>query len=441
MRLRSSVLLLLMASAPAAAQGPVAPLRVADWRADLNVLARDLPRFIWGGLEGGERRTFDSVRAALDSNIPALDDDARILGLAAMVAAIGDEQTQLQLPGAWRHYAIGTRWFGCTSRSAPPCELRVITASPNMERYLGTRVLAIDDVAIEEVHRRIAVAIPGGLTKGATYDHSTTLLQLPNVLHGAGVARRTDRSSFLLEDSTGARVTITVPTVTAAEAARPWRRAQQREPFARQRPKDAVWWSMLPDTQNLYVALRGFPDSADAARVADSLVPFLERRRAVRVVFDLRRNSGGDYSAVITRLIPALKRHQVYGRPGRVYALTGPGTLGSGAALALSFREQAGATLVGLPTGTRPEIAADRAQLTLPKSRVVVAMTRESMVGSTEGPVGVQPDHRAETTWTIFHEGRDVALEWAISQPIATPGSGRPGTYQRTSAPKRATPN
>lgn len=85
---------LLIAALSAQAASPEAE----RWRADLRVLAAEVPKRHKNPFHTVTREEFDAAVAKLDRNIPDLTRNQIIVELARIVASIGDGHTRLGLP-------------------------------------------------------------------------------------------------------------------------------------------------------------------------------------------------------------------------------------------------------------------------------------------------------------------------------------------------------
>lgn len=402
------------------AQSPSLPstLTVADWRKDLRILAAELPRRHANAFHTISRAHFDRMVADIDRQLPSSDVDQAVVGLASIVASVGDGHTTLQLPGDWPRYAIVPAWFGCAAGSTGPCELRITSTAPDARRALGARVIRIDTVTVEEAHRRLTSIIPKGESDGAVWGSSTGLLNVPNVLHGLGIVQSSAHAMFELEDSTGTRFTLTVSTVPRQTPVQAWPSASAQAPVSRQRFGEPLWWTLLPDSQTVYVAFNSYPDVGTFKRLTSDLMAFVNQHQSRRLVIDLRRNTGGDFTKVRRTLLPALRQHPVISQRGHLYVLIGPVTFSAAMTNAVDFRNEAHAILVGLPTGARPNGYQEGDEFRLPRSGLVVGYSTRLYRFQQEDTPGVMPDQRVEPTWTAFREGRDLALEWVLAQPL-----------------------
>ena len=101
-------------------------------------------------------------------------------------------------------------------------------------------------------------------------------------------------------------------------------------------------------------------------------------------------------------------------RRGR-WRSVGRGTFSSGMMNAMDLK-RGGATLVGEPTGQKPNAFGEVKTFTLPRSGWVVQYSTKEWRLAPEGdPESLMPDVRAETGSAEFFAGRDVALEAAIA--------------------------
>ena len=138
----------------------------------------------------------------------------------------------------------------------------------------------------------------------------------------------------------------------------------------------------------------------------------IDQSAARRVVIDLRRNEGGDFTLVRRFMLPVLR-----GRPSRVYGIIGPGTFSAAMVNSLDLRSELKATLVGEPTGARPNSYSEHGDFTLPNSGLRVSYSTRYYRFGADSDTAVEPDRRIEPTWQDFRSGRDPVLDWILAQP------------------------
>jgi hypothetical protein len=416
MRLRAFVLASLALSACGSAQPAQQPatLTAEQWREDLQTLARELPKRHANAFHTVTKARFDSMVAALGARLAGAHADSIVVGLASIAAAVGDGHTRVRLPAGWVRMPLTLEWFGCTTGSAGPCELRVTAAAPQHDRALGARVVAIEGIPAAQVHRALASSVARGETDGWTRELSARFVVLPNVLRGLGIASGTDAVTLTLTDSAGTsemRVTSIARSASTASC----KSAVPATPVARSRPREQLWLTLLADSQTVYVGFDGYPDKGAFRQLAKDVIALFDAKRAARVVIDMRRNLGGDFTKVREILLPPLAKHPVIGRKPHLYVLIGPSTFSAAMTNAIDFRKDANAILVGLPTGALPNSYQEGRDFTLPHSKLIVGFSTKYYRFQESDTPGVQPDLRVEPTWMAFRTGRDPALEAVMS--------------------------
>jgi hypothetical protein len=81
---------------------------------------------------------------------------------------------------------------------------------------------------------------------------------------------------------------------------------------------------------------------------------------------------------------------------------------------ATHFRYQTQAMLVGTPIGEKPNSYAEKDQMTLPQSQLVVTYSVKFYTFVEHGENIVRPDQEIQEGWDDFVAGRDRALEWIL---------------------------
>src|SRR5215831_10455538 len=114
---RVDVVVLTVAAAAAllaagSAPQPLPAMTPEAWRADVDVLARELPKRHKNAFHAVSREAFDRAIAELREAAGAATDDEMIVGLARIAAMVGDAHTHLDLPVGVRRLPIAIGLFG-----------------------------------------------------------------------------------------------------------------------------------------------------------------------------------------------------------------------------------------------------------------------------------------------------------------------------------------
>jgi len=117
-------------------------------------------------------------------------------------------------------------------------------------------------------------------------------------------------------------------------------------------------------------------------------------------------------------LLPLLKGRGAVGHAGGMYAIIGPRTFSAAMVNALDLRNELDATLVGEPTGARPNAYSEHGDFVLPNSGLRVSYSTRHYRFGADSATAVDPDRRIEPDWQDFRSGRDPVLDWILAQPI-----------------------
>ena len=402
----SPLILLLVACGPGTGTTQVTS---EQWRADLQHLARELPRRHVNAFHSVSRERFAAEVAQLDSAIPSLNDDQRIVGLMRVVALIGDGHTHLDLPAAWLRYPLELAWFGN--------ELRVVVADVRYQAEVGARVLGIGGVPVDSAMRLVSSLVPRGENEGRTRLTATMLLTSPAVLHGLGLSPSRDEAAFDLVTVAGERRAVTFRPAAARDMS-DLRLAAEHPPLSLQRLGEPWFTEFLPGSHTVYLAFRRYPPEADFRERTAALGRLLDETGARRIIIDLRLNGGGDFELGRQLLLPLLQSRPAINRSGGVYVITGPGTFSAAMVNAIDLRHNAKAILVGEATGARPNSYSEHGDFRLPNAGLGVSYSVRHYRFGMDADSAVVPDKYVQPTWEQFRSGHDPVVEWILAQPI-----------------------
>ena len=395
------------ARAPAEPAAPTLGLSTEEWRKDLRHLAAELPRRHGDAFHTVSRGTFEDSVRALEARLPSLEDHEVFAALGRLVAMVGDGHTYLQIPGTLRRYPVRLYAFGDT--------LRITHAAAGHERLLGGRVLAIGGGPIREaerlVGRQIARENEQYVRKELPY-----FLTFAELLHAHGVVPDLGPAEWTIETPSGEPVSVSLAPVGPGEEVR-LVSAARATPIYRRQPGEDLWYTFLPESGTLYLGFRGYPARPDFGAFFDEVFRFAAENPVERLVIDLRENSGGDFTKVRDLLLPRLQAHPLNAR-GRLFVAIGRHTFSAAMTSAADFLKETNATLVGEPTGARPNGWQEKGQFILPNSHLPVSVSTKYYRFLDEDLPAVIPHEHIPLTWEDYRVGQDPVLEWIVEQPL-----------------------
>ena len=404
-KLLFGTLALHLAVASCVAQEAMPQAGADTWRADLRFLAEELPRVHVNAFHTIGADSFAAAVRELDAAIPQMNDDQVVVGLMRLVALIGDGHTHLDLPPTSPRYPFELAWFGN--------ELRIVAAGESHDVALGAQLIGISGMSLDSVMTMVSNLVPRGENEGRTRLTATMLLTSPIVLHGLGLSPTSMQTDFDLVTSGGDQITETMAAANPREMSG-WRLATDHPPLWLRRLGESWWVEVLPEAKTIYLSFSAYPPEAEFRQRSLELGRLLDASESQRLVIDLRRNGGGDFTLFRNVLLPVLEGRRALG----VYALIGPGTFSAAMVNALDLRNELNATLVGEPTGARPNSYSEHGDFLLPNSGLRVSYSTRHYRFGADSAEAVDPDQRIEPEWEDFRSGRDPVLDWILAQPI-----------------------
>lgn len=367
--------------------------------------------------------------ADLDARIPALAPHEVIIGMQRIVAMVGDGHTRIAafagqpgvppgIEGGFVNLPVGFQHY--------PDGLRVQTASDEFKGLLGARLLAIGDVPVDEVLRRV--------TPLAHRDNAMTvklvtpfLLPKPAVLHATGVIDEF-RTSVSMTFETLERDTVDAVIRHAGDGAQPLRdvldASSTTPPMWRDDRRGPYWFAPLQNGRSLYVQVSASRngDGETLPEFAGRLAEHLAATAVERVVVDIRRNGGGDNQ--LTRpLVGVLGgwEHAADGR--RLVVVIGRSTFSAAQVFATELERYTGAVFVGEPTGGRPNQYGEIESTALPNSglRLFYSSWYFQTADPWDDRAWVPPHIAVEPAIEDLIAGNDPALEIALRLPLDEP--------------------
>ncbi len=384
--------------------------RVAGWRADLAALSYAVKSGQYAFEKRNDQAAFDAEIASLERDAATLTDARITLRLMKLMAAAHDGHSQVFLPlfDPFRRLPLTVEWFADG--------LAVMSAAPEYADALGLRVTRIGAMTPEQA---LAAAAPyiSHENDFALRMESSGYLTTLELLQAIGAADPSGRVPFVLEKPDGSALEITVAPgsplkwqmVGAFEARNTPVSVMRRHPEHRY-----YWFEYLTDAHAMYVqynSCQNDPTWAFAA-FARSALAEADRHQTERWIIDLRRNSGG-HPAVVRPLLNALERRAQH---PPVFVLIGGGTFSAAIENAMELKQRLGATLVGEPTGGKPNIFGNPKTITLPHSQLRVAYSTTFVRHVSDGdPSSLEPDIRLSSTLQQVLAGGDPVLDAALT--------------------------
>lgn len=379
-----------------------------QWRDDLGALVEAVRREHRDAHHTISPSGFAQAVAFLRQRIPDLAGHEVVVGLARLLALVGDGHTVLRLSDVPGFGRVPIRLH----RFSDGVFVRAIT--PEHAAANGGRVVAIGDVPILEAWDLARTLVSRDNEMGV-WQSVPELLAIPDVLHSLGLIPSTELSTWMIEGRNGETITLDLPTGSDRNPdlldAR--LRLRMADPLWLRRP-DENWMEHLPESDTLYVAFNTVRDGAPEplADLFGRALAVVANERADRFVLDIRRNGGGNM-ALNWPLVDGLIRADRVNRWGHLFVIIGRGTFSAAMNLAVDLEARTRALFVGEPTGARPNGFGENVHVDLPQSGLRVSIS--GLFWQNSLPVDnrdwIAPDIPARLSSGDYLRQRDPALD------------------------------
>jgi tetratricopeptide (TPR) repeat protein len=417
--------------------GPSCAATVADWRADIDEIVKDVRAIHPDPYARCGRLTFLRRGQALKAALPGLTEEQRMVGAMRLVALIGDTHTQLepQRPdfALWypiRIYEFSDGYF-------------VTAAHESVADLAGAQVLEVRGAPIDQVVNDVRGLMgsdnafaakenlfpfsDAALMKGLGYAESdgglrvTVRLRTGDVVERVLVAHRTDDPRYDKNDSTFEwhfQAEMGGPPVGGIDH---WISAYRGLPYAAFRATDLsrplrlmnrrfFVAKSLPEQEAFYIQANFV--GADFAELFHDALLEVDKARPRRLIVDLRYNFGGDGSHV-----PAMAREFIARQGARpwkeLYVITGRRTLSAGVMAAMAIMTNTERTVVGEPMAAPVNSFGDAISIQFPRTGLHLDLsTVTHQLGDGNDTSEFAPvDVPAEMTFADYAAGRDPAVD------------------------------
>jgi len=395
------------------------------WRADISETAATIREYHPRPFRTVSAEDFALSLDALLRDVPDLSDKEIIVRLAALVALIDDGHTRLSIPR--QHPEIGLE-FGHTPTVAPDLEelefgqlpvafekfedgVFIVAASAEYAKLIGHRVTAINGMPIDDA---LATVQTITFTENSQLEAlmGVDRLTLPEALVALGIGDSAE--SVTLGLGNGGKPTLEpLPRghfdwVTSFD--------NGSLPLRLENPDEKFWAQHIADGNFVYMQMDEITDGdIPLAEFVVKTLAMAEDKDA-RLVIDIRNNFGGS-GGLNKTLVMSLIQSEELNRYDRAFVLTGRRTFSAAQMLVNELEQYTRVSLVGEPTGSRPDHFGDPKKVRLKHSGLTLRVSRLhwSSYGAFDDRDASNPDFPVAWTSDDYFSANDPALDLAIS--------------------------
>lgn len=388
--------------------------RDGRWQQAVEYLGSQLPYLHVDPYFKVSEADFQKSVTELANQVPDLNDEQIIVGIMRIVASIGDGHTRTYpnaKPVRFASLPLEMRWMDG--------ELIIVAASPEYEQAVGATVVQIGDHSVQDVLEAVKPLIPADNDMEILND-TPQYMAMPAILFGLDLIPQKDRVTFGFEEQDGSRFDLELqPGSGKSESfVTVYEKVGVQRPLYEQDHESFYWYQYLPESNAIYVQYNrcAEQDGKPFEAFVDEVFQLIDEKEGSRLVLDVRTNGGGNES-VLTPFVEAIKARPALSSEGRLFVIIGRGTYSSALQNAITLSLDTNATLVGEPTGGKPNHYGEVRQFRLPNVGLLIQYSTRYWLNYPAGdPLTLEPDVPAPITVADLLTGRDPALEIALQR-------------------------
>ena len=377
------------------------------WAEDIDYLASELPQRHVNLFHHLSEMNFQSQIGHLKACLSDCDEAMLITRLMAIIASVGDAHTAM-IPPVNNYLPFDCYWFDEG--------LHVVEALPEYQSLLGAKIIAVEQQPIMDVIQQLT-SIISHENPSFVYAQLPYFFAAADLMYGIEVCDHTDFIQMTLQQADGTRADLNVSTISKIDRSakmvslRPETlnldlNSRSIVPLYRQHLDQSIWFTPV-DPVTLYVQYNSCrePSGKPISEVFDALLQQISVNQPQKVIMDLRNNLGGD-STLLDPLIDELAFQQVH-----LFVIIGRNTFSSALLNAFALKSKAGATIVGEPSGGKPNCYGEVKYLALPNSHLRVRFsTKYYHLVEDDTLLSLMPDIICPVKFADYRTGFDPCL-------------------------------
>jgi len=306
----------------------------------------------------------------------------KILNLKTNISSFSDEQVIVELMKVIGSLGNGHNFIIPTSPNKGSLKrlpvqfyqfddgVYIVNAEIGFEKWIGYKVLSIEDVTIEEALQKTNV-INARDNDMQTLWLGPYYLSLPDVLQSLGVIKNADQITITLNDTNGKSQKVTMNPVTWRFSGFPKipKLKTEGQPLFLSKMEDPYWYVLLPEDNSIYVQF-----NIVSQKRTQSLKDFnIEVRNQIaqngiqNLILDLRHNHGGNGS-ILPPMLKTFINFEVMNPKGKLFVIIGRETFSAAQNLLTDITKYTNPIIVGEPSGSKPNHIGEAGWFKLPYS-------------------------------------------------------------------------
>ncbi len=389
----------------------------ANRRADLDTLMQTLESKHPNLYSKHSKSEFDAKRTEIEKGLDTMSDFDFAIAVSELTALIGDSHTLASIGSV-----LSSTAHFLPLNLSPMAEGLTITGLPAAYKdCLGGVLTAVNGVSMDELEQRISPMLSAD-NDARRHRQFYGTFYVYEILEHYGIAEQPKDIRLTVQTASGAKE-ITVDALDSAALQSMDAVYLERETTPVTAADSSKLYFMKPlDDRTLYIQYNSCREdpALPMDTFAEQVRTALEQNGYTRVIVDLRNNGGGSDGVIMPLYYLLSEKHDQDGLA--LYTLIGDKTFSSALINAVEFK-QAGAVLVGTPTGGSVDHFGEVSSFTLPHSGIAVQYSNSffdlgSLLDAAKpyDTESLPPDIEAPQTLSDYLSGKDTAVETVLAR-------------------------
>ncbi|GMQ62560.1 S41 family peptidase [Vallitalea maricola] len=376
------------------------------WRQDISYLAKNLKSRHKNLYHTISKNELGKETNLLLEKIPDLNNIGRVIGIKRLVAKIGDGHTTVIENMNVRYFPLKFMIF--------EDGIVVTNTTQEYKEILGTKLIQIGNEPVENIIDKMGDMISRDndvqLLKG-------TLNYLINAdfLYEYGYIKDIKESKYVFQNSEGEKITLDLKSLST-QSNNKWVSIVSKYPKIAdmiyiKNTNNPYWYEYLSEEKLIYFQYNVCMNNKEKPinEFIDELSAFIEDKEVEKFVFDMRFNGGGD-SRIIEPLIDKLAKNKAINTKDNLYVVIGSDTFSSAILNTLSMKKETNATLIGSPTGGKPNHYGEIKTFKLPNTGITIQYSTKYFKHSNNDEDSIYPDINIKYYLDDFINGVDPVM-------------------------------
>lgn len=323
------------------------------WIEDIDYLRDELIKNHTNLFAYTKEDEFNEKIEKLKEMIDELDYEEMKVEISRVVASIKDAHTSFIFP-ARRFIPLKFYYFNDG--------IYIINTTKDYENLLFKKVIAIENVSIEEVLKDLYNIISFE-NEYLFKAQSMKYLQIVEVLYGLLIVDNMNKVKITLENGEYEVLPVSFENLIYTN---------NKLPLYARKSSENLWFTYL-DNKELYIKYNSCRESGNESiqNKIEKIIDFIENNNIKKVTVDLRNNLGGD-SSLFDPFIDYIKQNIDINNKDNLKVIIGRETFSSALLNAYNFKNNTNAKIVGEPSGGKPNCYGEILKITLPNSKFLV---------------------------------------------------------------------